>query len=156
MRDADRAVNCVAQPDKVGIMIANESWLAAKRFGDAMIAKKERGKIERRLSAALTHACEQAKPLLPGFCWLTHEVDYQRFPESLVVTWVFDTHPNLANALKGDARRYIADLTAEALAEAGLDVGDASRHLDFDSEEACEREHGGDWQRRLRTKPTRH
>lgn len=66
------------------------------------------------------------------------------------------THPNLANALKGDARRHIIDLTAEALAEAGLDVGDASRHLDLDSEEACEREHGGDWQRRLRTKPTRH
>jgi hypothetical protein len=121
-----------------------------------MIAKKERGKLERRLAASLTHACEQAKPLLPGFCWLTHEVDYQRFPESLVVTWVFDTHPNLANALKGDARRCINDLTAEALAEAGVDVGDASKHLDFDSEDACQREHGGDWQRRLRTKPTRH
>ncbi|MCE8044410.1 hypothetical protein HOP60_19920 [Halomonas daqingensis] len=55
-------------------MIANESWLAAKRFGDAMIAKKERGKIERHLSAALTHACEQAKPLLPGFCVLAPAV----------------------------------------------------------------------------------
>ncbi|NIC05005.1 hypothetical protein [Billgrantia bachuensis] len=121
-----------------------------------MIAKKVRGKMERRLSAALTHACEQAKPLLPGFSWLTHEVDYQRFPETLVVTWVFDTHPNLTNALKGDARRCINELTAEALAEAGLDVGDISRHLDFDSEEACQREHGGDWQRRLRTKAARH
>lgn len=38
-----------------------------------MIAKRERGKLERRLVASLTHACEQAKPLLPGFCWLTHE-----------------------------------------------------------------------------------
>ncbi|GGY07869.1 hypothetical protein GCM10007160_39110 [Litchfieldella qijiaojingensis] len=121
-----------------------------------MIAKRERGKMERRLVASLTHACEQAKLLLPGFCWLTHRVDYQRFPESLVVTWIFDTHPNLANALKGDARRCIVDLTAEALAEAGLDVGDVSRHLDFDSEEAFQREHGGDWQRRLRSKPTRH
>lgn len=121
-----------------------------------MITKRERSKIERRLSAALTHACEQAKHQLPGFCWLTHEVDYQRFPESLVVTWVFDTHPHLANALKGEARRCINDLTAEALVDAGVDVGDAAKHLDLDSEEACQREHGGDWQRRLRTKPTRH
>jgi hypothetical protein len=121
-----------------------------------MIAKKERGRVERRLIAKLTHACEQAKPLLPGFSWLTHEVDYQRFPESLIVTWVFDSHASLMNALKGDGRRYIADLTAEALAAAGLDVGAASQHLDFDSEEACEREHGGDWQRRLRSNSTRH
>ncbi|MBD3894676.1 hypothetical protein IEI94_02245 [Halomonas sp. ML-15] len=121
-----------------------------------MIAKRERGKMERRLSAALTDACEQAKPQLPGFCWLTHDVDYQRFPESLVVTWVFDTHPNLANALRGEARHCIVELTGEALAEAGLDVTDASKHLDFDSEEACQRQHGGDWQQRLRTKPTRH
>ena len=121
-----------------------------------MIAKRERGKLERRLVASLTHACEQAKPLLPGFCWLTHEVDYQCFPESLVVTWVFDTHAHLAQALKGDARHHIDELTAAALAEAGVEVGDASRHLDLDSEEACQREHGGDWQRRLDSKPTRH
>ena len=70
-----------------------------------MIAKRERGKMERQLVASLTQACEQAKPLLPGFCWLTHQVDYTRFPDSLVVTWVFDTHANLANALKGHARR---------------------------------------------------
>lgn len=79
-----------------------------------MIAKRERGKLERRLVASLTHACEQAKPRLPGFCWLTHEVDDQRFPESLVVTWVFDTHAHLAQALKGDARRHIDELTAAA------------------------------------------
>ena len=121
-----------------------------------MIAKRARSKMERQLVASLTHACEQAKPLLPGFCWLTHRVDYQRFPESLVVTWVFDTHANLANALRGDARRCIVALTAEALAEAGLDVVDAALHLDFDSEDACRREHGGDWQARLHTKPVRH
>ncbi|MEC9481853.1 MAG: hypothetical protein UMU75_00830 [Halomonas sp.] len=121
-----------------------------------MIAKRERGKMERQLVASLTQACEQAKPLLPGFCWLTHQVDYTRFPDSLVVTWVFDTHANLANALKGDARRQVLDLTADALGDVGLDVGDVSRHVATDSEEACQREHGGDWQRRLRTTAVRH
>lgn len=115
-----------------------------------MIAKRERGKMERKLTASLTHACEQAKPDLPGFEWLTHSVDYQRFPETLVVTWVFDTDGNLANALKSELRKTMQDLTASALSEAGIAVEDVSQHIDFDSEQACHRVDAGDWQRRLR------
>lgn len=121
-----------------------------------MIAKNERGRMERRLIKALTRACEDAKPEIPGFTWLTHEVDYQRFPESLMITWVFDTDANLANAFKNNDRLRIQELTAEALADAGVDVDDVAQHLDLDSEEACQRTHGGNWQRRLKARPARH
>lgn len=121
-----------------------------------MIAKRERGRVERELIAALTQVCERAKPTLPGFCWLTHRVDYRHFPESLEVTWVFDTHANLARALRGDAQCRMHDFTAEALAEAGIPISDVSRHVNFDSEEACRSAHGGDWQRRLREPPVSH
>nr|WP_228160601.1 hypothetical protein [Marinobacter bohaiensis] len=121
-----------------------------------MISKREQGRMERRLIASLTHACEDAKPLLPGFCWLTHSVDYQHFPDSLVVTWVFDNDANLASALKSDAEQRIHQLTADALDEAGVDVTDIARHVDLDSEEACQRVHGGNWERRLEARPVKH
>ncbi|RUR35316.1 hypothetical protein [Vreelandella populi] len=121
-----------------------------------MIAKRERGKLERQLVASLTDACEQAKAEVPGFVWLTHCVDYQHFPDSLVVIWVFDTDAHLASALKGDAKQRLHELTASALAEAGVALDSVARHIDFDSEQACQRAHGGDWQRRLRSRAVRH
>lgn len=121
-----------------------------------MIAKRERGKLERQLVTSLTDVCEQAKSEVAGFVWLTHCVDYQYFPESLVVIWVFDTDAQLASALKGNAKQRLHDLTASALAEAGVVLGSATRHIDFDSEQACQRSHSGDWQRRLRSRAVRH
>ncbi|TBW49373.1 hypothetical protein EZI54_19805 [Marinobacter halodurans] len=121
-----------------------------------MMSKRDHGRVERRLIAALTRACEDAKPLLPGFTWLTHEVDYQRFPERLMITWVFDTDANLARALKSDDWPWIHDLTAEALADAGIAVDDITCHVDLDSEQACQRTHAGNWERRLKAKPARH
>ncbi|MGP8291457.1 hypothetical protein ACT3OH_14425 [Vreelandella zhanjiangensis] len=121
-----------------------------------MIAKRERGKVERQLVASLTDVCEQAKAEVAGFVWLTHCVDYQHFPKSLIVIWVFDTDAHLTSALKGDAKQRLHDLTASALAEAGIALDSVTRHIDFDSEQACQRAHGGDWQRRLRSRTARH
>lgn len=121
-----------------------------------MVAKRERRRMERELVASLTWACEEAKPALPGFCWLTHTVDYQSFPESLVVTWVFDTHANMRSALGNEVRQTIDTLTARALADAGVAIGDISRHVDLDSEEACQRSHGGNWEARLHKRRATH
>lgn len=121
-----------------------------------MIAKRERGKLERQLVASLTDACELAKAEVAGFVWLTHCVDYQHFPESLVVIWVFDTDAHLASALKGDAKQRLHDLTASAVSNAGVALDSVSHHIDFDSEQACQCTHGGDWQRRLRSRAARH
>ncbi|MBB3142429.1 hypothetical protein [Halomonas organivorans] len=114
-----------------------------------MLDKKASRQMERRLTQALTDACETAKPLLPGFAWLTHLVDYRRFPDSLRVVWVFETQDDLARALKGDGRRRMRELTEAALFEADVEVGNIDAHLDADSEEECRRVHGGDWERRL-------
>ncbi|QFU02362.1 hypothetical protein FIU83_12010 [Halomonas sp. THAF5a] len=117
-----------------------------------MLDKKASRQTERRLTKALTDACETAKPLLPGFTWLTHLVDYRRFPESLRVVWVFETQATLARALKGDGRRRMRELTEAALFEADVEVADIDAHLDADCEEECRRMHGGDWERRLAIK----
>ncbi|MEA2116853.1 hypothetical protein [Halovibrio sp. HP20-50] len=121
-----------------------------------MIPKRERGKVERKLIASLTHACEQAKPQFQGFAWLTHRVDYLHFPDSLLITWVFDTDAHLAQALKSEAKQRLHELTASALAEADVAIDDISQHIDFDSEQACQRTHNGDWQHRLKSAAVSH
>ncbi|MGX5914785.1 hypothetical protein ACR0ST_08655 [Aliidiomarina sp. Khilg15.8] len=51
--------------------------------------RKSDKKTDNEIIRALTAVCEQAKDNVMGFRWLTHDVDYERFPESLRVTLVF-------------------------------------------------------------------
>lgn len=52
--------------------------------------RKTDKKTDCEIIHALTELCEAAKYTHEGFTWLTHEVNYQRFPQSLQVTLVFD------------------------------------------------------------------
>lgn len=113
------------------------------------MSKREQAHLERLLSQTLTEACETAKAELVGFQWLTHVVDYANFPGSLQVIWVFDTEANRLAALAAERDPRMIDFTAMALSEAGVRVAQASQHVSSDSEQACQRSHGGDWQQRL-------
>ena len=112
-------------------------------------ASRDHARIERRLIAALTDACEIAKAEIPGFEWLTHTVDYRAFPQSLRVTWVFDSVASKAHALATGADARMRELTTAALDDADVHVPNIARCVSFDSEEECHLRHGGDWRRRL-------
>ncbi|MFJ2279967.1 hypothetical protein ACIOUG_02385 [Pseudomonas sp. NPDC087803] len=110
--------------------------------------KRELARIERRLIATLTDACETAKGEIKGFTWLTHTADLNALAQTLKVIWVFDTEADKNLALtQGKAR--IFELTATALREADIDLPPSERNVRFDSEEACQRTHGGNWSERL-------
>ncbi len=111
--------------------------------------KRDQAHIERRLVATLTEACETAKAEIVGFCWLTHTADYRAFPSSLRVTWVFDTLTNKQQALASGQDARMVELTAMALAEAGIALDPVSTHVHYDTEEQCQRTHAGNWQQRL-------
>lgn len=113
------------------------------------LSKRDQAHIERRLIATLTEACETAKVEILGFCWLTHEIDYDLFPSSLRVIWVFVTQANKDQALAGGQGERMLELTAIALNEADVLVSPVSAHVQFDSEEECQRANGGNWQQRL-------
>ena len=53
------------------------------------LGKRELARIERRLIATLTDACETAKSEIKGFTWLTHTADLNALAQTLKVTWVF-------------------------------------------------------------------
>jgi len=116
------------------------------------LSKRDQAHLERRLAATLTEACETAKAEIVGFCWLTHEVDYAAFPSSLRVIWVFNTEAEKHQALASGQGERMVELTAEALTEADVGVSPVAAHVQFDSEEQCQRTHGGNWVQRLARK----
>lgn len=112
-------------------------------------SKRKHSAIERELARALTAACESAKSEIVGFEWLTHRVNYARFPESLIVTWVFDRDSHLDQASTGQAKARMQALTLAAFDEIGISVKDIARHVEFDSQQRCDAQHGGDWAARI-------
>lgn len=114
-----------------------------------VLSKRDQAHIERRLVATLTQACETAKAQIVGFCWLTHEVDYAVFPSSLRVVWVFDTEARKDQALASGQGEHMVELTALALTEADVLVSPVAAHVQFDSEEQCQRVNAGNWPQRL-------
>lgn len=118
-------------------------------------SKREQAQTDRRLVSALTNACETAKAEMPGFCWLTHEVDYAAFPASLQVVWVFDTLADKNAALERGLDKRMIGLTVEALDDAQVSLSNAAAHVHVDCEEQCLRENAGDWQQRIKRKYAR-
>ncbi|MFP3924166.1 MULTISPECIES: hypothetical protein [Pseudomonas] len=110
--------------------------------------KRELARIERRLIATLTEACETAKSEIKGFTWLTHTADLNALADTLKVIWVFETRADKQRA-QLEAKARIFELTAIALNEACIDLKLSDRNVRLDSEEECQRAHEGNWQKRL-------
>jgi hypothetical protein len=113
------------------------------------LTKREQSRIERTLAATLTDACEAGKAEIVGFQWLTHDVDYQRFPASLRVIWVFASQAEQDAAIAKGQERLMQQLTAAALQAAEVSLDNPAAHVHLDNEQQCLRVDGGNWQQRL-------
>lgn len=113
------------------------------------LTKREQSRIERTLAATLTDACEAGKAEIVGFEWLTHDVDYQRFPASLRVIWVFASQAEQDAAIAKGQDRLMLTLTAAALEAAAIQLETPAAHVHVDNEQQCLRVDGGNWQQRL-------
>lgn len=112
--------------------------------------RKTDKKRERDIVAALTRVCDEALDSIPDFAWITHFVDYGRFPESLVVVSVFKGDEQLRRARASKVDERLSALVSAELRAVGISLSAGSPQIRCDSEEACEREHGGNWQLRYR------
>jgi hypothetical protein len=110
--------------------------------------RKTDKKLEVQLIEALTQVCKQAKTQYPGFSWLTHKVNFQRFPDSLSLVCVFDTNREL-HAFNADSHaRGLQALVKQQLASIGIKPNKAVPMV-FDTEENCQHQDNGSWSRRL-------
>lgn len=107
--------------------------------------RKSDRKRDNAIREALTLACEWALERGDGFRWLTHQVDYDRFPQSLSVLCVYQTN----SELKAADTDTLGQIIGDHLDKIGITLKDIRRHIAFDTEENCEAEHGGRWNHRL-------
>lgn len=89
--------------------------------------RKTDKKREKQLVHRLNDVCETAlaKPL-PGFCWLTHTADYQRFPNSLQVYCVVEESMVQGGVWIGE--EWLRDAIIRALAEEGWQIRKTQIH----------------------------
>ncbi len=93
--------------------------------------KRKYSGMERELIRTLTLACETAKSEIVGFQWLTHEVDYAHFPQSLMVNWMFDSEAHKARALASTDKARMLALTLAAFDEVSISVTRIADHVAF-------------------------
>jgi len=92
---------------------------------------KTQKKIDRNIRLALTKACEQFLQDITGFQWLTHQANYDNFPDSLLITCVFDTDENRQSGDSSGMRKLIQ----AKLMSIGMELKSVKLQIVFDSEE---------------------
>ncbi|AEF54142.1 hypothetical protein [Marinomonas posidonica] len=111
--------------------------------------RKSDKKLDNQIRLALTDVCESALKSLNGFEWLTHSVNYDRFPESLKVVCVFDTNEHLGAFNVSPLSRQLERQIHAEFNALGVKVKNIQGHVFYDTEENCEQFHNGNWARRL-------
>ncbi|NVK54686.1 MAG: hypothetical protein HWE26_03665 [Alteromonadaceae bacterium] len=110
--------------------------------------RKTDKKLDNLLRETLTDVCETALERYPGFVWLTHFANYSQFPDAISVWCIFNTEQQLASADTTD----LNGLIQQRLEQAGIRLKNISKHVRYDTEEACQTAHNGNWKRRLTSK----
>ena len=105
--------------------------------------KKTDKKLDNAITAVLTQACDIALLQHDGFVWLTHLVNYQRFPKSLAIVCVFETNDQLAKADQDNLRALIKAQLAT------IDIALNNQQIHVDTEENCNNQNNGEWQERF-------
>lgn len=115
--------------------------------------KKTDKALENTIIKVLTQVCEESLKAVDGFQWLTHlscksGVSYKNFPRSLTVICVFETQDQITELMNSPQHEYLINNLVDQLSGAGIQL--PKKHIKFDSEEACNLEHAGNWNRRLK------
>ncbi|WP_119394895.1 Fis family transcriptional regulator [Salinibius halmophilus] len=91
--------------------------------------RKTDKEIDNQIRVLLTDVCEGLMKDVHGFLWLTHSANYQKFPQSLLVTLVFDDQQAIES--------FRADTAYDALVErlesgfGSFQVKNVAAHLVF-------------------------
>ena len=113
---------------------------------------KTNQKIDNNICKALTVACESSLHEVAGFVWLTHRANYTHFPSSLVVTCIFNTDAEIEAMQLKKHDELLRTVIQKQLLKVGVVIKNLKQSVRFDSEEACNNQHGGKWPERLALK----
>lgn len=111
--------------------------------------RKTDKKIDNQLRLVLTDVCEKALKDIEGFQWLTHLVNYANFPASLRVICVFTTEDSLNSFIQSSKNKELNSLIQSKLQDVNINFKNIGEHISYDTDEACNNEHDGNWAVRL-------
>lgn len=111
--------------------------------------KKTDKKIDNQIRRALTDVCETSLKDIDGFEWLTHIVNYGHFPQSLKVICVFGTQEQLNSFLHSEQKNVLTTRVLSELHALDIVLKPSANIVVYDTQAACEREHQGNWAKRL-------
>tara|TARA_R100001377_G_scaffold1946_1_gene1408 strand:+ start:3765 stop:4172 length:408 start_codon:yes stop_codon:yes gene_type:complete len=114
-----------------------------------MKLSKTNQKIDNNVCKALTIACESSLHDVAGFVWLTHRANYTNFPASLVITCVFNTEEEIEAMKTLQQDETMMATIQKQLLKVGVVVKNIKKSVHFDSEQACQAKHDGQWDDRL-------
>jgi len=93
--------------------------------------RKRDKKIDNKLRQALTEVCDYALHHSDGYQWITHSVNFQKFPESLIITCMFSDQQSADHAQqKGE----LLTMIQKKLYNASVDFKQFSKQIRFESE----------------------
>ncbi|CAH6857739.1 Fis family transcriptional regulator [Vibrio chagasii] len=111
--------------------------------------RKSDKKIENQIRDVLTDVCEDTLKGYNGFLWVTHTVNFSSFPQSLKIVCVFDSNQDRTNFLEVGGQQQVASVIQSAFNQVGIKLKSIDKHLSFDTQENCDRDHQGKWNLRL-------
>ncbi|QTH65099.1 Fis family transcriptional regulator [Psychrosphaera ytuae] len=113
--------------------------------------KKSDKKLDNQIRQTLTELCESRLEQIEGFEWLTHVVNFNRFPESLRVVCVFCDDESLTKAKQSGTTDKIQTQITQTLAKLKITFNKPAKQIIFDTETRCQAQHGGNWAKRLQS-----
>ncbi|GLS90495.1 hypothetical protein GCM10007916_15620 [Psychromonas marina] len=93
--------------------------------------RKTDKKIDNQLRNLLTQICEVALQEIQGYKWVSHKVNYARFPESLVITCTFE---DLYSAENAEQQGILLNLIQQKLRAANIELNNVRKQVFFTSQ----------------------
>lgn len=111
--------------------------------------RKADKKLDNQLRVSLTDVCEVCLKEIPGFSWLTHQVNFQNVSQSLLVICVFEDELSQRCFQESTGVNQLNEQINQALLSVGVKLKMPTKHILFDNEQACATSHNGNWAKRL-------
>ncbi|PKG40920.1 Fis family transcriptional regulator [Psychromonas sp. Urea-02u-13] len=93
--------------------------------------RKTDKKIDNKLREVLTDVCDFALQEVAGYQWISHTVNYNSFPDSLVITCMFD------NKQSADTEKQQGELLAlinEKLNAVAISLKNPNKQISFEAQ----------------------
>ncbi|GIU49840.1 hypothetical protein TUM4438_34340 [Shewanella sairae] len=92
---------------------------------------KTEKKIDNAIRIALTSVCKLGKVEISGFKWLSHQVNFAKVDQTLIVHFIFDSHDKINEArIQGHISKLVS-FTEQQLMLENIVLANASKQCRF-------------------------